>query len=305
MKVLVTGATEFVGRWLVRDLETAGHEVVAPGDPHRLDVTDRAAVEAVIAATRPDAVAHLAAVSFGPEALREPARAMLINVGGTINVVEALGSLGSQAGLLVAGSSEVYGSPNAADLPLGEDAPLRPRSPYALTKAAQEAVALRLGSERGLRVVVCRSFNHTGPGQRSDFAIPAFASRILVAQAAGERRIRVGNVDARRDIGDVRDVVRAYRLLLEHLQAGGLPNEDRIANVATGTSVAMRDAIEGLSSAAAYPVELETDPALIRREDAPDIRGDSTRLHRLTGWRPEIPLEQTLRDVLEDLRARA
>lgn len=300
----MTGATGFVGRWLVRELEAAGHEVVASGDQDRLDVTDRAAVEAAVAAARPDAIAHLAAVSFGPEAGREPERALAVNVGGTINVVQALGSLGRPAILLVPGSSEVYGPPDPVDLPLVESAPIRPRAPYALTKAAQEALALRLGHEGGIRVVVCRSFNHTGPGQRLDFAIPAFASRILAAQAAGERRIRVGNIDVRRDIGDVRDVARAYRLLLELAHDGGTPTEGLVANVATGTSIAMRDAIAGLSAAAGYSVELDPDPGLIRSDDAPDVRGDSTRLRELTGWRPEIPLEQTLKDVVADLRTR-
>jgi GDP-4-dehydro-6-deoxy-D-mannose reductase len=305
MRILVTGATGFVGGWLVQELEDAGHEVVASVDQDRLDVTDRAAVEAGIAAARPDAIAHMAGVSFGPEAGREPARALAVNVGGTINVVQALGSLGRPAILLVPGSSEVYGQPDPEDLPLAETAPIRPRAPYALTKAAQEAIALRLGPEHGIRVVACRSFNHTGPGQRLDFAIPAFASRILAAQAAGERRIRVGNVDVRRDIGDVRDVARAYRLLLELAHDGGTPAEGLVANVATGTSVAMRDAIARLSAAAGYSVELDPDPGLIRSDDAPDVRGDSTRLRELTGWRPEIPLEQTLIDIVADLRARA
>lgn len=304
MRILVTGATGFVGRWLVRELEGAGHEVVSPGDQVRLDVTDRAGVETGVAAVRPDAIVHLAAVSFGPDAGREPAQALAVNVGGTINVVQALGSIGRPAILLVPSSSEVYGPPDPADLPLAETAPIRPRAPYALTKAAQEAIALRLGPEHGVWVVVCRSFNHTGPGQRVDFAIPAFASRILAAQATGERQIRVGNVDVRRDIGDVRDVVRAYRLLLELAHDGGTPAEGLVVNVATGTSVAMRDAIAGLSAAAGYSVELEPDAALIRADDAPDIRGDSTRLRALTGWRPEIPLDQTLNDVIADLRAR-
>ena len=288
MRILVTGATGFVGRWLVRELEAAGHEVVGSGDEDRLDVTDRAAVEAGIGAARPDAIAHLAAVSFGPEAGREPGRALSVNVGGTINVIQALGSLGEPTILLVPSSSEVYGPPDPADLPLAETAPLRPRAPYALTKVAQEAIALRLGPELGIRVVVCRSFNHTGPGQRLDFAIPAFGSRILAAQAAGEGRIRVGNVDVRRDIGDVRDVARAYRLLLELAHDGGTPARGLIANVATGTSIVMRDAIAGLSAAAGHAVELDPDPGLIRSDDALDVRGDSTRLRELTGWRPEI-----------------
>ena len=305
MRILVTGATGFVGRWLTRELDSAGHEVVGSGESDRFDVTDRAAVDATVASARPDAIAHLAAVSFGPDAGREPGRALAVNVGGTINVVQALASLARPAVLLVPGSSEVYGPPDPTDLPLTETTPIRPRTPYAQTKAAQEAIALRLGSEHGIRVVVTRSFNHTGPGQRVEFAIPAFASRILAAKASGERLIRVGNVDVRRDIGDVRDVVRAYRLLLELANEGPTPAETLVVNVATGSSISMRAAIDALSAAADYSVELEPDPALIRPDDALDVRGDATRLHDLTGWRPEIPLEQTLNDVVTDLRARA
>ncbi len=310
VRVLVTGATGFVGRWLVRELARAGHEVVQSGEGGRVDVTDRAAVAAEVRAVRPDAVAHLAGVAFGPDAARDPARAQAVNVGGTIHLVEALGALEPRPPLeppdrspvlLVSGSAEVYGSPRPEDLPLAETAPIAPRGPYGLSKVAQEAVAIELGRARGLRVVVTRSFNHTGPGQRPDFAIPAFASRILTARAAGRSAIRVGNVDVRRDIGDVRDVVRAYRLLLELAWKGGTPVGGLVVNVATGSSVPIRDAIAGLCAEARVMVELVPDPELIRADDPPDLRGDPTRLRELTGWRPEIPLRRTLADVLAEL----
>jgi GDP-4-dehydro-6-deoxy-D-mannose reductase len=224
-----------------------------------------------------------------------------VNVGGTVNVVTALGSLGGRRVLLVAGSSDVYSPPAPDDLPLGETAEIGPRSPYALSKAAQEAIALHHGRTFGVRVVATRSFNHTGPGQRTDFAVPAFATRILAAREARERTIRVGNIDVRRDFTDVRDVVRAYRLLLEAAGRGDTPDDGLTVNVASGTSVAMRDVIGSLSAVAGYHVDPEIDPALVRADDPPDIRGDATRLRTLTGWRPEIPLDATLADIVSDL----
>jgi GDP-4-dehydro-6-deoxy-D-mannose reductase len=311
MRVLVTGATGFVGRWLIAELEAGGHEVLASGGSTRsgerrpVEVTDRSAVTAEIGRHRPDAVAHLAAVSFGPDAASDPGRALAINVGGTINVVGALGALGGARALLVTGSSEVYGAPDPHDLPLDEASAIAPRGTYGLTKVAQEAIALAHGRAMGLRVVATRSFNHAGPGQRTDFAIPAFASRIVAARQAGERSIRVGNIDVRRDITDVRDVVRAYRRLLELAAGGGTPADGLVVNVASGTSVAMRDVLAGLSAVAGFEVEPAIDPGLVRSDDPPDIRGDATRLRALTGWRPEIPLERTLADVMEDLAGRA
>jgi GDP-4-dehydro-6-deoxy-D-mannose reductase len=191
--------------------------------------------------------------------------------------------------------------PRRGSLPLGETADIAPRGPYGLAKAGQEGVALELSRALGVRAVVTRSFNHTGPGQRPDFAVPAFASRILAAHAAGERAIRVGNVDVRRDLTDVRDVVRAYRLLLELAAAGDSPTNGLVVNVASGASVAIRDVISGLSAAAGTNVDLVVDAALVRDDDPPDIYGDPALLRSLTGWRPRITLEQTLSDLLESL----
>jgi GDP-4-dehydro-6-deoxy-D-mannose reductase len=202
---------------------------------------------------------------------------------------------------LVSGSSEVYGTPEPGGLPIGEATPVNPRGIYGLTKVAQEAVSLESGRALGIRVVATRSFNHTGPGQRQDFAIPAFASRILAARVKGETTIAVGNVDVRRDIADVRDVVRAYRLLLELAHHGGTPAPGLVVNVATGTSIAMRDAIAAISTRVGYQVELVADPKLVRSGDAPEIRGDPSRLRELVGWRPEIPFETTIGDVVAEL----
>lgn len=297
MRVLVTGASGFAGRWLIRELEAAGHVAIPAPRGNDEDLWNVSFVRAAIEQTTPDAVAHLAAVSFGPDAAADPELAMRTNVDGTQALIEALKGADRRICLLVTGSSEVYGPPDPADLPLREDAPLRTTAPYGLSKLAQENVALEGAVRHGIPTAVTRAFNHTGPGQRPVFAAPAFARRVLAVQAGKATTIRAGNIDVRRDLGDVRDVVVAYRLLLELLHAGGV-SDPIVANVATGRSVSMRDVIDELSRAAGVDAPIEVDPSLVRQGDPPEIRGDAALLRDLTGWEPQRDLRQTLWDLL-------
>jgi len=300
MKVLVTGATGFVGRWLTAELAAAGHEVVATPPRTELDIQDVRGIASLLRSTLPDAVVHLAGLSFAPDALRDRQQAVSTNIGGTQSLFTALAAAGSRAPVLVSGSADVYGSPDPADLPLREDAPLLAEHPYGLSKLGQETTAVAGAARARSPLVVTRSFNHTGPGQRSEFVAPALARRVLDARLTGDRRIRTGNLGARRDFTDVRDVVRAYRLLLEWLVAGR-PPEPLVVNVASGRSVSVGELLGLIGAAAGVEPEAVVDPALVRKGDPPEIVGDASRLHALTGWSPEIPLERTIADLVGSL----
>ena len=307
MKVFITGAIGFVGGWLQRELVAVGHETVPAPSPDKLDITDRAGLVRWFSQPDggPDAVVHLAGMAFAPDARDDPAEAFRVNVGGTIAVFEALRELGVRPPVLVTGSSEVYGAPRAEDLPLTESAPLNPRQPYAVSKVAQEAVAVEAGVRWGFPVVVARSFNHSGPGQRPVFVLPALAQRVVEARRGVSPVVVAGNVDVRRDIGDVRDVVRSYRLLLEAVEGGRIGNIPVVVNVATGRAETIRFLIEHLCTLAGIAPAIRVDPSLVRPDEPPEIRGDASLLTRLTGWRPEIALERTLADVLAEAEAAA
>lgn len=301
MRVLVTGAGGFVGRWLTSELEQAGHQVV-PYAPGR-DVRDADALRSAIVDARPDAVAHLAAVAFAPDAAAAAASAFEVAVMGTINVIEAIRQQVQPPALLVSGSSEVYGTPAPDELPLTEAAPLRPSTPYALSKAAQEAVALAYAARHSLPVVVTRSFNHAGPGQRHEFVVPALARRALDVARGRAADLPVGNLDVRRDLADVRDVARAYRLLLEWALANRAIAAGIVVNVCSGRSVSIRQLVGELCRLAGVDPTLRVDPELVRPNEAPEIRGDHAQLSQLTGWQPAWTVGQTLASVWREVAA--
>jgi GDP-4-dehydro-6-deoxy-D-mannose reductase len=297
VRALITGGKGFVGTWLAEHLRRCGDEVVAIDI--ETDIADQEALDPVVAAAAPDAVYHLAARTHVGESWKVPAEVLRVNVLGTAAVLAAARRLAGGPRVLVVSSAEVYGSVRPEQLPLGERTPVAPATPYAASKAAAEQVALQAWRGYGQPVVVVRPFNHVGPGQAPTFAVSALARRIVEARRTGAGTLAVGTLTTRRDFTDVRDVVQAYRLLVERGEPGA------VYNVCSGHDVAMRDLAARLLELADADLELVTDPELVRPVDVPVLRGDPARLEEATGWKPAIPLDDTLRDVLADWEARS
>jgi GDP-4-dehydro-6-deoxy-D-mannose reductase len=312
MRVLVTGADGFVGRYLVERLVETGHQVTAgcrpvvgPQSwvrPHwsdavrvvSLELTDPEAVRQAVGPEH-DAVVHLAAVSSVREAREDPGMAWVVNAAGTARLIEAV-ITGRQVNdsdplVLVVSSAEVYGHGPAS--PRVESDPLFPQSIYAASKAGAEIAALEAWRRTGLRVVVARPFTHTGPGQPSRFVVPSFVERLLAAKTEATRRVPTGNLEPVRDLLDVRDVVDAYLGLL----AAGTPGETY--NVARGEGIGLGELFRRIAELIGVNAEPAPDPSLVRAADIPYLVGDASKLRGATGWSPSRSLEQTLRDMVD------
>lgn len=298
MRVAVTGARGFVGRYLVEYLREMGDQVstIDRAGPDPVDVLDPASVERSMSQVTPEAVIHLAALSHVGESWKDPITTFRVNAEGTLNVLRAAGHAGA-ARVVVVGSAEEYGVVTPDQIPITEAAELRPVTPYGAAKVAAEFLALQHFLAGEVDTVRVRAFNHTGPGQPDRFVVPALATRIAAAEREGDAEVRVGALDAVRDITDVRDVVRAYRLLAVR----GVPGE--AYNVCSGHGVSVEEVAATLIASAGRTVRLVIDPALVRPTEIPVLVGDNTKLRHDTGWAPEIPLEQTLADVLASVRA--
>ena len=293
MRAFVTGAGGFVGRHLTAHLEAAGDEVLRLAEG--IDIADEAAVAAAVAEAAPEVVYHLAGWAHVGESWEHPTEVVRVNVGGTAAVLEACRQ--AEVGrVLVVGSADAYGAFGPDDLPLREDLPLRPVTPYGASKAAAEVLALQAHRASGVEVVLTRSFNHTGPGQPPSFVVAALARRIVEAAADGSHEVRVGNLSAQRDLLDVTDVVRAYRVLATTAEPG------RAYNVCSGVPVVIEELARRLAELSGTTVDLVVDPVLVRPVDVPLVVGDNTRLRAL-GWQPEVALAETLRRVLDDQRS--
>jgi GDP-4-dehydro-6-deoxy-D-mannose reductase len=298
MRVLVTGASGFVGQHLMAHLTACGDDVVPSDHVHDgVDICDPSAVLGLLRRVQPEAIYHLAGWADVGGSWAAPTQAFRVNAEGTLNVLTAATETGVQRVLAVS-SADVYGKVTEADLPITEDSPLRPVSPYAASKVAADYLGLQAWLGRGLPVLRVRAFNHLGPGQTDKFVASAIASRIARAELEDHDTITIGNLSARRDFTDVRDVVRAYRLLVEHGDAG------EVYNVCSGTDVTVQALADELLAMAKRPLRFETDPDLLRPVDVPVLRGDHRRLTAATGWQPEIPLGTTLIDLLDDWRDR-
>jgi len=305
--ILVTGAAGFAGSHVVQTLAGAGNVIgwmraTPPADEiaplatwQQVDLLDREAVRAAIYRAKPDAVYHCAGAPNVAYSWRDTVSPLSNNVLGTHILLDALRRAGSRCRVVIPGSATVY-APSTS--PLTEESPVAPVNPYALSKLAQEQLGMISGREDGIEVIVTRSFNHTGPRQSAAFAAPNMARQIALIEAgAAEPMIKVGNLDAQRDMTDVRDMARAYAGLMEK----GTPST--IYNVASGVARSMKSILAALVARARVTVRIETDPALLRPSDTPVILGDASRLRTATGWEPQIPFERTLDDLLTYWRA--
>jgi GDP-4-dehydro-6-deoxy-D-mannose reductase len=296
VKALVTGAGGFVGQTLTAHLRDHGDEVVAVDRAHGPDVTDAAGVRDLIGRERPEAVYHLAAVTHIGASWDAPAEVFRINAEGTLNVLSACAAAGVDR-VLVVGSADEYGAVRPEDLPLAEEAPLRPLTPYGASKVAAEYLALQAFLGDSLPTIRVRAFNHTGRNQPDRFMIPGLARRIAAAERHGRKEIPVGSVEPVRDFTNVEDIVVAYRLLVER----GDPGE--VYNVCSGVGHSVAEVAELLLGLARHAIELAPDPALVRPVEVPRLVGDNTRLREATGWAPSIPFEETLAAILDRWRA--
>jgi len=297
VRVLVTGSKGFVGHWLTAHLKDRGDDVV--GLDTEVDITEPAGLRDFVADAAPEAICHLAARASVAASFGASEATYQVNTVGTANVLDAALGCSRPPRVLLVSSSEVYGRVTPGQLPLGEDQPFAPVSPYAASKAAAELIGLQAWLGSGLEVVRARPFNHTGPGQRPDFVVPALAEQIAEAVASGAERLSTGNLDARRDLSDVRDVVRAYRMLL----VDGRPGE--VYNVCRGQAVSIREVAERLLALAGVDLPIVVDPQRVRPVEIPELRGDAGRIEAAVGWRPQFDLDRTLADVLEYWRGRA
>ena len=295
MRALITGGKGFVGQWLAGHLKDRADEVAVIDV--ETDVADGPAVRRVMADVEPDAIYHLAAMTHVGESWDSPSQVLRVNVLGTAEILSAARALPVSPRVLVVSSAEVYGVVDPDRLPLDEDTPTAPASPYAASKLAAEAVALQAWRGYGQPVIVVRPFNHIGPGQSPNFFVSALAKRIVDARRSGADSLRVGTLTTRRDFTDVRDVVAAYRLLMEKGSPGG------VYNVCSGIDIAMSEVAALLLELAGADLRLETDPSLVRPVDVPVLRGDAGRLYDAAGWQPVIPLATTLADVLASWEA--
>ena len=315
MRALVTGVTGFVGGHLAEHLLDAGDLVVGlsasgrwPDDlahlaghvrVERADLADASGgdLAGLIARKQPEAVYHLAAQANPQASVADPRGTWALNLGGTLNLLEAVKASGLRPRVVVVGTGVCYGNPGPEHLPVAESCPLRPNNPYAASKAAADLLGVQHFLADGTDVVMARPFNHAGPRQSPSYVLSGLARQVAEVEAGRKPRVEVGNLDVVRDFTDVRDVVRGYRLLAEK----GAPGE--VYNLGTGRGTKIADALGALAALAGRPVEVYVDPARVRPVDQPLLVADPSKLRDATGWEPRFSIERTLADMLEFWRA--
>ena len=310
MRVLVTGITGFAGSWLVDYLLTlpgikifgikrwrSRTENIEHFEDriafYECDLRDASSVRDTIEQVKPDRIFHLAAQSFVPTSWHAPTETLETNILGEVNIFEAVKRIKINPGIQIAGSSEEYGFVKPEELPIKETNPLRPLSPYGVSKVGQDMLAYQYFMSYGLNIVRTRGFNHTGPRRPPVFVCSEFAHQIVEIEK-GKRQpiIWVGNLNAVRDFTDVRDMVKGYWLALEKGQPG------EVYNICSGKGIKIKDILSKLLNISEVKVEIKKDPKKLRPSDVQVLVGDSTKFRKATGWKPEIPIEKTFEDLL-------
>ena len=296
MKALITGSAGFVGQHLAEHLSNQGDEVfcsdLSLGGP---DLLDAAGINDLVSRIRPDHVYHLAGQADVKASWEDPLTTFRVNAEGTLNVLLAC-QLFKVKKVLCVSSAEVYGSVQKSELPITEKHIINPSNPYAASKSAAEILCKQMNSQ-DLQIMCARSFNHFGPGQKENFVAAALTKRMLLAQRLDQSEITVGNLETIRDFTDVRDVVRAYRLILTKGDGGN------VYNVCSGIGRKISELATTLLNKIDSELELKLDPKLHRPSDTPVLIGDYSKLHKQTGWEPHIEFDQTIEDTIESTRA--
>jgi GDP-4-dehydro-6-deoxy-D-mannose reductase len=310
--ILVTGASGFVGAHLIKYLLEKNSERVFGTyledssleklsefknkvELEKIDLLDKDKVSGLIDRIKPDAIYHLAALTSPSLSFESPAEFIMNNISSEINILESLKSQGlTETKLLVVSSGDVYGKVKKEDLPIDEETPFNPTNPYAVSKIAQDFLGLQYFLAYGIKIVRVRPFNHTGPGQSPNFVVPAFSKKIAeIEKGKREPVLQVGNLKGKRDFTDVRDMIRAYDLILNKGVAGD------VYNIGSGKSYVIGDILSKLLALSKKKIKIETDKSLLIPMDNPELTCDYSKLSKLTGWKPEIPIEKTLQDTLD------
>jgi len=317
LRALITGITGFAGSHLAEfilsnhpDVEVYGimrwrsrtENIEAIEQRVKLvecDLRDATSVKTLLGRVRPDMVFHLAAQSYVPSSWNAPGESLTTNIIGQLNIFEAVRELKIEPWIQIACSSEEYGLVKEDELPIKETNPLRPLSPYAVSKVGQDYLGYQYHMSFGLKVVRTRGFNHDGP-RRGDVFVSSNFAKQLVEVEKGKRPavIHVGNLEARRDFSDVRDIVRGYWLSLERCEAG------EVYNLCSGKAYSIQEVLDRLIELSGAKVKIEQDPARLRPSDVPVLIGDCTKFREVTGWKPEIPYDKTLADMLDYWRGK-
>lgn len=303
-KIFITGINGFVGKHLTKEYledeifglvkDSTGENLDGNTKTFQGDILDSEGIKKIVGEVRPDIIFHLAALTSPAESLKSPVETINNNVNGQLNILEAVRSLEIDCRMLVVSSAEVYGNVADENIPTAENAPLLPNTPYGVSKATQDLLGYQYYESYGLENIRVRPFNHIGPGQAPIFVVSAFAKQIaMIEKGQQEKVIKVGNLTPRRDFTDVRDVVKAYKLLMEKGKFG------EVYNIGSGKSYEISEILNILMSFSTEKIEIVEDESLLRKVDVKELQCDFTKLKNDTGWEPEIPIEKSLKDTLD------